>query len=144
VQGFFKPKEKAMFKHTLSIALIFTLLFGYAAVPSVAAKSKAEKAAEHAAKVKAQITQFGTGPDARLSVKLRDKTKLSGYVSQANADSFVITDPKTGVSTEVPYPNVVQAKGKNLSTGAIIAISAAIAVGATLLVLFILAATLGD
>ena len=73
---------------------------------------------------------------------MRDKTKLSGYISQANADSFVITDAKTGASTEVPYSNVTQAKGKNLSTGATIAITAAIAVGVTLLVLFLIARSL--
>lgn len=133
-----------MFKHTLSLAVIFALVFGCAAVPTVSAKSKAEKEAAQAAKVKAQIAQFGTGPDARLSVKLRDKTKLKGYVSAATEDSFVITDLKTGATTEVPYANVAQAQGRNLSTGAIILISAAVAVGVILLVGFILAYTLGD
>lgn len=133
-----------MFKHTLSLAVIFALLFGYLAVPTVAAESKAEKEAARTAKVKAQITQFGTGQDARLSVKLRDKTKLKGYVSAANEDSFVITDLKTGETTEVPYADVAQAQGKHLSTGAIIAISVGISVGVILLVSFILAYTLGD
>ena len=133
-----------MFKHTFSIVVIFALLFGYVAVPTVAAESKAEKEAAYTAKVKAQIAQFGTGPDARLSVKLRDKTKLKGYLSAAKEDSFVITDLKTGATTEVPYADVAQAKGKHLSTGAIIAISAGVAVGVTLLVLFILAYALAD
>lgn len=133
-----------MFKQTLASALMFALLFSFITVPAVAAKSKAEKEAAQLAKVKAQFAQFGSGPEARLSVKLRDKTKLTGYVSEVKTDSFVLTDLKTGTSTEIPYGDVAQAKGKNLSTGAIIAISVAAAVGVTLLVIFILAYTLGD
>lgn len=135
---------KPLYQKRISLALICSLLLMLASTPVAAATTKEEKAAAFAAKVKTEIAKLGTGPDAQISIKLRDKTKLSGYVSQANADSFVITDPKTGTSTEVPYPNVVQAKGKNLSTGAIIAITAAVAAGVTLLVLIILAYTLGD
>ncbi len=135
---------KPLYQKQISFALICSLLLMLASTPVAAATSKEEKAAAHAAKVKTEIAKLGIGPDARIAVKLRDKTKLSGYVSQANADSFVITDLKTGASTEVPYPNVTQAKGKNLSTGAIIAITAAVAAGVTLLVLVILAYTLGD
>lgn len=135
---------KPLYQKRISLALVGSLLLMLASAPVTAATTKEEKAAAFAAKVKTEIGKLGTGPDARISVKLRDKNKLSGYVSQANADSFVITDPKTGASTEIPYPNVTQAKGKNLSTGAIIAISVAAAVGVTLLVIFILAYTLGD
>ncbi len=135
---------KPIYQKRISLALICSLLLMLASVPATAATTKEEKAAAHAAKVKTEIGKLGTGPEAQISIKLRDKTKLSGYISQANADSFIITDPKTGASTEVPYPNVIQAKGKNLSTGATIAITAAIAVGVTLLVLYILARTLGD
>ncbi len=131
-----------MFKQSLSLALISSLLFMLIGVPTVTAKSKTEKEAARAAEVKAGVAKLGNGPEAQITVKLRDKTKLSGYISQASADSFVITDPKTGAATEVPYPSVTQAKGKNLSTGATIAITAAIAVGVTLLVLYLIAQSL--
>lgn len=133
---------KLVYQKYLSLVLIGSLLLMLASTPVAAATTKEEKAAAHAAKVKTEIGKLGTGPDAQIRVKLRDKTKLSGYVSQANADSFVITDPKTGTATKVPYPNVTQAKGKNLSTGAIIAITAGIAVGVTLLVLYLVALSL--
>ncbi len=135
---------KPLYQKSLSFALVASLLLMLVGAPTAAAKTKEEKVAAYAAKVKTEIAKLGTGPAAQITVKLRDKTKLSGYVSQANADSFVITDPKTGNSTEVPYPNVTQAKGKNLSTGATIAIAVGIAVGVTLLVLVILAYSLGD
>ncbi|MBI1764512.1 MAG: hypothetical protein HYR56_24065 [Acidobacteria bacterium] len=133
---------KPLYQKRISLALVCSLLLMLASTPAAAATSKEEKAAARAAEVKAGVAKLGTGPAAQISVKLRDKTKLSGYVSQANADSFVITDPKTGTTTEIPYPNVIQAKGKNLSTGATIAITAAVAVGVTLLVLYLIARTL--
>jgi hypothetical protein len=134
---------KPLYQRSLSLALVSCLLLLLLAGTTAAASTtKEEKAAAQAAKVKAEIGKLGIGPDAQIRVKLRDKTKLSGYVSQANVNSFVITDPKTGTATEVPYPNVTQAKGKNLSTGAIIAITAGIAVGMTLLVLYLVAMSL--
>jgi hypothetical protein len=119
--------------------LVSALLISLVALPSFA-KTKEEKAAEFAAKVKTEIAKLGTGPEARIEVKLRDKTKLKGYVSKVGENSFAITDPKTGAETDVPYPNVTQAKGNNLHPGAIIAIS----VGITVAVIFIIAYALSD
>jgi hypothetical protein len=76
-----------------------------AGAPTVVAKSKAEKAAEQAAKVKVGIAKLGVGEAARVTVRLRDKTKLSGYVSRIGEDSFAVTDLKTGATTEVAYPS---------------------------------------
>ena len=129
---------------SLSLTLIGTLLYALLAVPAFAATSTPEeKEAARVAKIKASITKLGTGPEAKIKIKLRDETKLSGYVSEAGADSFTIADPKTGAATEVPYPNVTQAKGKNLSTGAAIAIGIGIGVGATFLGLFLLYLAVG-
>jgi hypothetical protein len=148
-QGFFRSNifhigEEPMFKKSLSLALAGVMIFTLAVAPQASAETKAEKEAAFAAKVKSEIAKLGVGKQARVAVKLRDKTKLSGYVSQAGEDSFVITDAKTGANTEVPYPSVMQAKGKNLSTGAIIAISVGVAVGVTLLVLYLLAVAYAD
>jgi hypothetical protein len=85
--------------------------------------------------VKAGIARLGVGRDARITVKLRDKIKLSGYISRAEADFFVVADANTGAATEVPYTDVTQVKGHNLSTGAKIAIGVAIGAGVTVLIL---------
>jgi len=90
------------------------------------------------------LAKLGASKDTKISVKLRNKTKLKGYISAIEEDAFVIADSKTGAETRVAYGDVTQAKGNNLSTGAIIAISAGIAVGATLLVLYILARAYSD
>jgi hypothetical protein len=70
-----------------------------------------------ASKVKAAINQLGTGEQAAVVVKLRNKTQLRGYVSQAYDDEFMVTDPDTGTRTSVPYDGVKQLDGENLSTG---------------------------
>ncbi|MBL8203267.1 MAG: hypothetical protein JNM09_03495 [Blastocatellia bacterium] len=127
-----------MFRKTTVYVLTVALCLLVVGVPNVAAKSKAEKAAEFAAKVKTNIAKLGTGPDARIEVKLRDKTKLKGYISQVGTDSFVITDPETKAETNVPYPNVAKATGQNMSTGAKIAIGVLAGIGAVFLVLWII------
>ncbi|MGE0101995.1 MAG: hypothetical protein AB7H86_21290 [Blastocatellales bacterium] len=127
-----------MFKRNLSTLLIGALIFSLIASPLALAKSKEEKAAEFAGKVKSEIGRLGTGPDARIEVKLRNKTKLKGFVSSIGEESFVVTSDKTGVTTEVPYPDVAKVKGNNLSTGAIIAIAAGIGVGVTFLIIYLI------
>ncbi len=133
-----------MFKSNLTLMLIGALIFSVSTAPMTLAKSKEEKAAEFTSKVKTGIAKLGVGPDARIEVKLRDKTKLKGYVSQISDESFVVADAKTGATTEVPYPNVASVTGKNLSTGAKIAIGVAIGVGVLVLVGLIAYLAYGD
>ena len=133
-----------MFKKNLSLFLAASLLFPLFAAPSAFAKTKEEKEAALAAKVKAGVAKLGAGKDAAISVKLRNKTKLKGYISRIEEEAFVIADAKTGAETRVAYGDVTQAKGDNLSTGAIIAISVGAAVGATLLILYLLARAYSD
>ncbi|HYP27899.1 MAG TPA: hypothetical protein VE262_14375 [Blastocatellia bacterium] len=122
-----------MYRKSLSVLLVFAVLhFG---TMSVLAKSEADKQAKHAAKVKQSIFKLGVGRNARVALKLQDKTQLVGYVSEAGENSFVVTEPKTGAATVVPYPNVAQVKGQNLSTGAKIAIGVGIAAAIILILL---------
>jgi len=62
------------------------------------------------AKIKREVAKIGTGPDAKIDVKLKDGTKLKGYVSEIGNEHFIITDLKTGKETSVPYPQVKTAK----------------------------------
>jgi hypothetical protein len=89
-------------------------------------------------RVKEQIRNLGTGPDALIEVKLRDNTKLKGYVSEAGNESFVIVDTKTHNAETISYPQVKKVKGHNLSSGAKIAIGVGIGIGilAVLIVIF--------
>lgn len=104
----------------------------------ISARTLHEKEVQAAEKVKAGISKLGTGKEALVRVKLRDGTKLDGYVSEANEDNFVVVDSKTGNATTVPYPQVKQVKGNNLSSGATVAIIA----GALVAVVLVLAIAL--
>ena len=118
----------------LTSLIVAVVLVLFACSTSIAGNSHEEKEAKFIEKVKTGIAKLGTGPTARIEVSLRDKTKLKGYVSQVNDAGFVLADEKTGTSTEVPYPQVKQVKGNNLSTGAKIAIGIGIGILIMLLV----------
>jgi hypothetical protein len=113
-----------MIKKLTTLALA-GLLLQMAYAPPAVAKTAAEKEAQFVEKLKAGVARLGTGPEARIEVRLRDNTKLKGYVSEVKDGGFAVTDPKTGASTQVAYPQVKVAKGNNLSKGAKLAIGVA-------------------
>ena len=125
-----------MFRKYISI-LFIVLVVNLLGVFPVIASTKEEKEAQFAEKVKSNIAKLGTGKDVRIEVKLKDGTKLKGYVSQINDNSFVVVSDKTGASTEIPYPNTKQVKGNNLSTGAKIAIGIGVGVGVGILIVYL-------
>ena len=122
-----------MLKKVCSV-ILSALLLQAAAIPAFAA-TNAEKEAKRAEKVRTQLAKLGTGKDARIKLTLRDKTKLEGFVSEAGAETFAVTD-RTGKTTTVEYSQVSKAKGHNLATGDKIAIGVMIGVAATLLILY--------
>ena len=125
--------SKKLITLLVSNVLVLVLCAG-----TVGASSREEKDAKLAAEVKAGIQKLGAGPEARVELKLRNKTKLKGYVRQIAEDHFVVIDDETGAATEVAYPQVKQVLGNNLSTGAKIAIAVLI-----ISALFAIAATGG-
>jgi hypothetical protein len=126
-------------KKILSL-MIACLVVTAMSVHPVAAATKAEKEARFAGQVKTGIEKLGLGRDTRVEVKLRDKTRLKGYISETSETGFVVSDLKTGASNTVAYAEVSKVKGNNLNTGAKIAIGIGIGVGITLLVLWLIIA----
>jgi uncharacterized protein YcnI len=114
--------------------IISALLLQAAAAPAFAGTT-VKKDAERAEKVRTQFAKLGTGKDALVRVELKDKTKVEGYLSEAGADSFTVTN-REGKATNVPYQDVKKAHGNNLSTGAKIAIGAGIGAAVVLLILY--------
>ena len=70
----------------------------------VLANPKADKQRRLTEKVKVEILNLGTRPEARVQVKLRDKTKLPGFIGEANDESFVVTDNRSAATRRVAYP----------------------------------------
>jgi hypothetical protein len=123
----------------LLIMMVACLVVSALSVRPVAASSNAEKEARLAGKVKLGIEKLGSGSNTRVEVKLKDKTRLKGYISEISENEFVVTDPKTGASKSVAYTDVKQIKGNNMSTGAKIAIGVAVGVGLVLLISWLIA-----
>jgi hypothetical protein len=124
-----------MFRKLVTLLLV-VFVINLAGVRLAYAESKEEKHARFAEKVKANVQKLGTGESTRVKVRLRDQSKLEGYISDATGDTFTITNRKTGVATTVAYPQVKSIEGNNLSTGAKIAIGAGIAAAIIFIILW--------
>ena len=90
----------------LVTVLLVALMMNLAGARLAYAESKEEKQARFVEKVKANVLKLGTGESARVKVKLRDQTKLEGYISDADPETFTVTNRKTGIATTVAYPQV--------------------------------------
>lgn len=121
-----------MLKKILCLVLIGSIMIITGGRTTLAAGVNA-KEAEQTEKVKAAIAKLGTGPSARVEITLHDKSKLKGYVKEANDEHFVLVHT-TGAATEVAYPQVRQVKGNNFSTGAKVAIGVGVGIVILLLV----------
>ncbi len=121
--------------------MVACLVVSAVSVRPIAASSNAEKGGGFAGKVKLGVEKLGSGRDTSVEVKLRDKMRLKGYVSEIRENEFVVTDVNTGASNKVAYADVKQIKGNNMSTGAKIAIGVSVAVGLILLISWLIVAS---
>ncbi len=126
-----------MIGKTFAVVLSVLLVFVSSGFRPVSAQTNKGNGFVEQARVKVQ--QIGVGSKARVEVKLRDKTKVKGYVSATGEDSFTVTDAKTGASQTVAYTEVAQVKkpggGLSALTWGIIgaAAVAAVIVGVTVI-----------
>jgi len=115
-----------LFKKTFAL-----LISGMILAMSIAlqpAQAQAGRDAD-AARARLKVDQVGVGSNARVEVKLLDGTKLKGYISDREQDSFTVTDRKTGASSVVRYAEVSEVKKSagGMSTKSWIVIGSAIA-----------------
>lgn len=109
--------------------ILLSAVLGFQTV-SAKAWGEAEGAA---AEARAKVLKMGVGSKARVEVKLRDDSKLKGYVSASDDVSFTVTDSKTGASQTVAYADVASLKKTGgLSTRTKLLIGAAAAAGAVI------------
>ncbi|SRR6266404_4870432 len=115
----------------LGLAGLLTSIIPYA---GASAQSQTGREPQQAEKVRAKVTKLGTGKQARVEVKLRDNTKLKGYIGEIAEERFTLVDPKRGTVTPVPYEQVQQIKNINHSGLYALALGAATIVGVMLVV----------
>jgi sRNA-binding regulator protein Hfq len=124
-----------MLKKLLSLALAVLLLHAVNAMP-VLAFAQAGQEERRVEKVKADVARK-VGKKSRVTVKLQNGSKLKGRITQAGADSFTLTDTKTGQTSTLAYSDVTKVRGPGISLGAKIAIVVGIAVVAFVLIVAI-------
>lgn len=130
-----------MLKTHLSWLIAGVLLLSTVSQPVMARQSDTQ--VPTAEKVKSKIARLGVGAKAKATIKLKDGTKVKGYVAQAGEDDFMMRDRKTDAPTTIRYADVLKVEeNRGHSTARNIAIGVAIGVGAFLAVIGIAIARL--
>ena len=101
-----------MLKLFLLVCVSVSLLVGTVSTSVTAQTLEATKQTE---KIKMQTVALGDG--ARVSVRLHDKKKLTGYINYVGEEFFSMTVDKTKTSLKVPYSDVAQIERKSEKGG---------------------------
>lgn len=118
-----------MLKKYCVLALIL-LVFGTANAQKVFAVSPWNNQTSSVEKIKRAVTKAGVGEKARVTVMMRDGTKLFGYISEARENDFILTDKKTNNPVTILYADTAKVKENKLSLAAKIGIGVGVAVAA--------------
>ncbi len=106
-----------MLKRLLTIVLCGLLLETMLAADAWALQPAGPLLSKQAVRVKGAVERVGTGTDALVAVRLRDKSVVSGWVSGVGPDSFQVVDPHTGTQATVRFLEVSRLAGTNLVSG---------------------------
>lgn len=90
--------------------------------------------------IKAQVNKLGTG--AKVTVSLKDGTKVKGSIGQIHEDSFDVTLANQTQSSVISYRDVETVKRRGWSTGAKIGLGVGIGAAAIAAIVVTALATL--
>lgn len=134
-----------MFRKCLSLILSIIFICTTSGV-AVLARQKTDGKPTEAEKIKRKVLARGTGVGARVRVKLRDGSKVKGYINEAATEHFVVvrTDERSGQTVRIDYREAKELKGygKGLSSDtkeAVVGTVVAVGVAVGAVVLFLLA-----
>lgn len=123
-----------MIKLWLSLTLIYLLVF--TAAPVIARSKPPQQQADSVEQIKTKLERIGVGEKARATVRLKNGTKLKGYVYQMGASDFVLKDKNTNAPVQILYTDVARVESnKGHSRAKWTAIGVAIGVGAFLAII---------
>ncbi len=121
-------------KTFLSLLIAALMVSGTVSQPLRAAQSKSQVPTVEA--VKSKIARQGIGSKAKVTIRLKNGTKVKGYVAQAGEEDFVIRDRKTDAPTTISYEDVLKVEeNRGHSTARNIGIGVAVGVGAVLAII---------
>ena len=124
------------------IAVVPASMWAQSSESSGTAQETRSLAEGHSNDVKKKIEQRGI--EQKTKVTLRNKTEVKGYISRIDADSFQLTDKKSGRVTTIAYQDVERVRKPGMSAGAKIATIAGVAVGVFVAGILISLATSGE
>ncbi len=120
-----------MLKRMIAIMLMGMLVTMATGLRPVNAQSFHDEGTDdpRAAKGRLDVAKLGVGETARIEVKLRDNSRVKGYIGEANEDSFTVVDSKNGSEQRIAYADVqkVNKAGGGFSTRSWIILGAAVA-----------------
>lgn len=123
-----------MFKKCAALMLLL-LVFNLTGGRIVFAQETDSEAARDAQKVKEKVAKFGK--NEKIVVHRRDKTKITGYLTAIEADSFTITEKNSGAATRFSYTDVKKVSSSGASKALTIGVIGGLAAVATIvLVIF--------
>ena len=118
------------------IRIISVLFFAAVVIINVdSAFSQTDAAGDK--RVRSQVEKLGTG--AKVSIKMKDGTKLRGSISQILDDSFDVTLGKAAQSSIISYRDVESVKRRGWTNSAKILTGVLIGGGAIVVVVAVLA-----
>ena len=121
-----------MLKTHLSFLVAVMLLLVTVPQPTIAKQTSTQ--APTLETIKSKVARIGVGAKAKATVRMKNGTKVKGYIAQVQEDDFVIRDRKTDAPTTIRYADVVKVdENKGHSTARNIAIGVGIGAGALLL-----------
>jgi hypothetical protein len=93
---------KKYFAIMLSVAII-TL--------SVTFTTNAQSTPADVQKIRSKVQTLAVNRDKKIEVKLRDTTKVKGYITAVEQDSFSVSNSAGGTTSEtIPYTDVLEVK----------------------------------
>ena len=82
------------------------------------------------ARVRSDIQKLNVERGKKVEIRLRDRTKIKGYITAVDQDSFAVSDLTRGTSRTIGYADVVEAKSAGGGSKKPWIIAAGIAAGA--------------
>jgi hypothetical protein len=95
-----------MIKLWLSLTLVYLLVF--TAAPVLARSKPPQQQADSVEQIKLKLERIGVGENARATVRLKNGTKLKGYIIQMGASDFVLKDKNTNAPVQILYGDVAR------------------------------------
>jgi hypothetical protein len=104
-------------RRCLSIVLTFLMLNPIWVAPLFAKPRGGGWTKYSPGQLQAALRVLGTGREAHVAGKLRDKTTFSGYLSQVEPRRFLVMDARTTTVIPVSYVNVKELRAENTADG---------------------------